>query len=97
MLAGHSQGSLHLTRLLRDRVASTPLAKRIVAAYVVGWPVSRTVDLPLMGLPECTAPDQAGCILSWQTFGETCRSGADHRYVRRVDGLHRRAAQGIRR
>ena len=70
VLAGHSQGALHVSRLLRDRVANTPLAKRIVAAYVVGWPVSRTVDLPRMGLPECAGPDQAGCILSWQSFGE---------------------------
>ncbi|WP_066793935.1 DUF3089 domain-containing protein [Sphingomonas soli] len=70
VLAGHSQGALHLTRLLTDRVAGTPLAKRIVAAYVVGWPVSITADLPKLGLPACAAPDQAGCILSWQSFGE---------------------------
>ena len=70
ILAGHSQGALHLTRLLKDRVAGTPLAKRIVAAYVVGWPISRTADLPALGLPECTKPDQTGCILSWQSFGE---------------------------
>ena len=70
ILAGHSQGSLHLTRLIRDHVAGTPLARRVVAAYIVGWPVSRTADLPVMGLPECTAADQAGCILSWQSFAE---------------------------
>ena len=70
ILAGHSQGALHLTRLLRDRVAGKPLAKRIVAAYVVGWPVSQTADLPALGLPECTAADQSGCILSWQSFAE---------------------------
>ena len=70
ILAGHSQGAFHLARLLRERVAGTPLARRIVAAYVVGWPVSRTVDLPRMGLPECARPTQAGCILSWQSFGE---------------------------
>ena len=70
ILAGHSQGALHLTRLLHERIAGTPLAKRIVAAYVVGWPVSKTADLPRMGLPECATADQAGCILSWQSFAE---------------------------
>jgi hypothetical protein len=70
ILAGHSQGSLHLTRLLQERVAGKPLARRIVAAYVVGWPVSRATDLAALGLPECTAPDQSGCLLSWQSFGE---------------------------
>jgi hypothetical protein len=70
ILAGHSQGAYHLARLLADRVAGTPLAKRIVAAYVVGWPVSIAADLPKMGLPACSGPDEAGCILSWQSFGE---------------------------
>lgn len=70
ILAGHSQGALHLSRLLKDRVAGQPIARRIVAAYVVGWPISRTADLPEMGLPECRRADQAGCILSWQSFGE---------------------------
>ncbi len=70
ILAGHSQGALHLERLLREKVAGKPIAKRIVAAYVVGWPVSTTADLPALGLPACTAVDQAGCILSWMSFAE---------------------------
>ena len=70
ILAGHSQGALHLTHLLKDRVAGTPLARRIVAAYVVGWPISLTTDLPALGLPPCTAAAQRGCILSWQSFAE---------------------------
>lgn len=70
VLAGHSQGALHLMHLLKDRVAGQPLAKRVAAAYVVGWPVSQTYDLPAMGLPACTAPEQSGCVLSWSSFGE---------------------------
>ncbi|WP_448661089.1 DUF3089 domain-containing protein [Sphingomonas sp. CJ20] len=70
ILAGHSQGALHLSRLMVDRIAGTPLAKRVVAAYIVGWPISVTADLPRMGLPACARADQAGCILSWQSFGE---------------------------
>lgn len=70
ILAGHSQGALHLERLLRERIAGKPIAKRIVAAYVVGWPISRKADLPALGLPACTAPGQSGCLLSWLTFGD---------------------------
>lgn len=70
ILAGHSQGGFHLSRLLKERVAGAPLAKRIIAAYVIGWPVPLTADLPAMGLPACAAPDQTGCILSWQSFAE---------------------------
>ena len=70
ILAGHSQGALHLTRLLRERIAGKPIARRIVAAYVIGWPVSRTTDLAAIGLPECVRADQSGCLLSWQSFAE---------------------------
>lgn len=70
IIAGHSQGTLHLLRLLRERVAGKPIARRIVAAYLVGWPVSVTADLPALGLPACVKADQAGCILDWQSFAE---------------------------
>ena len=70
ILAGHSQGSLHLTNLLKDRVAGTPLANRVVAAYVVGWPVSVDTDVPEMGLDICAAPEQTRCMLSWESYAE---------------------------
>lgn len=75
VLAGHSQGALHLIHLLKDRVAGTPLAKRIVGAYPIGWPISVEHDLPLMGLPACTAPGQAGCIMNWSSFAEPADPG----------------------
>ncbi|MEO7240280.1 MAG: DUF3089 domain-containing protein [Sphingomicrobium sp.] len=70
VLAGHSQGALHLMRLLKDRVAGTPLQRRIAAAYVVGWPLSVTADVPALGLPPCATAEQSGCILSWLSFAE---------------------------
>jgi hypothetical protein len=80
ILAGHSQGSLHLNRLLAQRIAGRPEAARIVAAYLPGWPVSVDADLPALGLPACAAPGQAGCILSWMSFAEP----ADGALVRAV-------------
>ena len=68
VLAGHSQGALHLSRLLIDR--RDILKDRLVAAYVVGWPVSVSADLPATGLQPCTRPDQTACVLSWMSFGE---------------------------
>lgn len=73
VLAGHSQGALHLSRLLRDRRAQ--LGGRLVAAYVVGWPLSATADLPAMGHPACASTTQLGCILSWQSFAEPANPG----------------------
>lgn len=66
ILAGHSQGSLHLLRLLAERKAA--LNGRLVAAYIVGWPVGVASDLPPTGLQPCNSPDLTGCVLSWQSF-----------------------------
>lgn len=70
VLAGHSQGALHLMHLLQDEVKGTPVAGRIVAAYMIGWPVSPAHDLPQTGIPACAAPEQTGCALSWMSFAE---------------------------
>lgn len=75
ILAGHSQGSMHLMRLLKERIAGKPIARRIVAAYVAGWPVPLRADLPALGLPACTAQAESGCILSWQSFAEPAGYG----------------------
>ncbi|MDD3797738.1 MAG: DUF3089 domain-containing protein [Novosphingobium sp.] len=70
VLAGHSQGALHMIHLLRDKVAGTPLARRIAGAYLIGWPISLDHDLPELGLPPCTAAAQTGCVVSWMSYAE---------------------------
>lgn len=70
VLAGHSQGALHLLRLLREDVAGKPLARRIAAVYAVGWPISVQHDLAALGMPPCDKPPQAGCVMSWSTYAE---------------------------
>lgn len=70
VLAGHSQGSLHLLRLLASRIAGTELQQRIAMVYAIGWPVSLDHDLPKLGLPACKGTDDAGCVMSWVTFAE---------------------------
>ncbi|MGQ0588468.1 MAG: DUF3089 domain-containing protein [Sphingosinicella sp.] len=70
ILAAHSQGSLHLMRLLQERLRGAPEAERIVGAYVVGWPVSESADMPAIPLPGCRTATQARCLLSWQSFSE---------------------------
>lgn len=70
VIAGHSQGALHLKRLLAEEVRGAPVAERLAAAYLIGWPVSVQHDLPGLGFPACATADQAGCILSWSSFAE---------------------------
>lgn len=68
VLAGHSQGAYHLKRLLADKVRGTPLARRIVAVYAIGWLIETQTDLPAMGLPACAAAEQTGCVISYLSF-----------------------------
>jgi hypothetical protein len=75
VLAGHSQGALLIDELLRKRIAGTPLQARIAMAYPVGWPISVQHDLQALGLPACTTPDQAGCIVTWSSFAEPADPG----------------------
>ena len=75
VIAGHSQGALHVIRLLRQRIAGTPLEDRVAAVYAVGWPISVEHDLPALGLPACATPDQGGCIASWSSFAEPADPG----------------------
>ena len=73
ILAAHSQGSLHLLRLMAERKGA--MNERLVAAYVGGWPVGLASDLPATGSPACTAPKQTACVLSWQSFKEPANTG----------------------
>ena len=70
IIAGHSQGSLHLLRLLRERIKGRPVEDRIAAVYAVGWPISIDHDLPVLPLPACERANEAGCILSWVSFAD---------------------------
>ena len=69
VLVGHSQGALMVRRLLQEHVRGTPLAARMVAAYVVGVAVLEgDFAHDLAGLLPCRGEDDTGCVLSWNTF-----------------------------
>ena len=87
VLAGHSQGAFLLRRLLRDRIAGTPLARRVAAASVIGWQVSLDHNLPLMGLPACDDPDQASCVMSWLSVADPAGTGQLMKAYARRSGL----------
>ncbi|MET1755343.1 DUF3089 domain-containing protein [Novosphingobium sp. RD2P27] len=88
VLAGHSQGAFHLLRLIRDHVVATPVASRIVAAYVIGWPVSTERDLPKMNMPVCQEPTSTGCIVSWISFADPAEAQMLMKAYARRPGLN---------
>jgi len=62
ILAGHSQGSQHGARLLRERIVGSPEQTHLVAAYLVGFAI--TAD-DVGGVPICDSPEQTGCVIGW--------------------------------
>jgi hypothetical protein len=65
ILAGHSQGSTHLTLLLKDFFDGKDLKNQLVAAYLPGIGLKKNEfgTIPLM-----TSPNQIGGFVSWNTF-----------------------------
>jgi hypothetical protein len=64
ILASHSQGSLHATRLIQERLAARfDLRRQLVAAYAVGATLPNAADLT--GLPVCSSRAQTGCLIGW--------------------------------
>ena len=87
VLAGHSQGAGHILRLWRERIAGTPLERRVAMVYAIGWPVSVAHDLPRLGLPACTSAGQAHCLVDWSSFAEPADPGLMLEAYRRSPGL----------
>ena len=73
VLAGHSQGSHHLDRLIEEEVTGTPLEDRLVAAYPIGFAVDTS-----NGLPTCEHATQTRCQVSWNTMaGGSCEGACE--------------------
>lgn len=66
VIAGHSQGSMHAQRLLKEFFDGQPLQKQLVEAYIIGFPTYVT-QFQFLKLSE-SAEDFGGYI-SYSTFG----------------------------
>jgi hypothetical protein len=72
VLIGHSQGSVHLLKLLAEEIEGKPEAKRMLSAMLLGWavevPEGKTVGGSLKSTPLCTRIGQTGCVITYMTF-----------------------------
>ncbi len=81
IIASHSQGTFHAFRLIKERIDGTPLADRMVAAYILGGNVQdKDVDA-LKTVHACNSPTDLHCINHWATWGE---GGSPH-----IDAAHK--------
>lgn len=65
ILAGHSQGTTHGMRLLKEYFDGTSLQSRLVVAYLPGIPIPK--DLYTV-IPICNTPDDLNCVNSWRSY-----------------------------
>lgn len=66
ILAGHSQGAYHIARLIEERIDGTPLARRMVAAYPIGYNLSEgDFGRTYKNVRPCAKPRQTGCVVQW--------------------------------
>ena len=72
VLIGHSQGSIHLLKLLAEEIEGRPEAKRMLSAILLGWPVEvpegKLVGGSLKSTPLCSKVGETGCVITYMTF-----------------------------
>lgn len=73
IIAGHSQGSHHARRLLKEVIDTSDLHQRMVAAYMIGSiiiPVSPSWLASLDHISACQSEDDLHCVIAWDTMPE---------------------------
>ena len=76
IIAGFSQGSEHALHLIKDVLAEPKIAKRLVAAYLIGWCVT---DMDLRGNPQlkpAKGEKDTGVFVSWNTEAKDVTNSA---------------------
>ena len=65
IIAGHSQGTYHAKRLLKEFFDGTELGERLVTSYLLGWGV---YDGDFETLKACESKGDVNCYCSWMTY-----------------------------
>lgn len=71
-IAGHSQGCVHGIRLLEDEIDNAECRERLVAAYLLGFQLpDEKFGASICNVKKCTGRFDVGCIISWDTYGDS--------------------------
>ena len=75
VLIGHSQGTIHLSRLLSEEIENGPAAGRMLSALLIGFnvevPEGEVVGGTFARTPLCTRAGQTGCVVTYVSFRAT--------------------------
>jgi len=65
IIASHSQGTVHATRLIKEFFDGKELQKHLVAAYIIGIATPKNI---FANIKPCESPTQTGCFIAYTTF-----------------------------
>ena len=71
IVASHSQGTHHGARLLKDKIDGTPLAERLVAAYIIGGGIGSAQFDEMQQIDICDDATDLQCAVHWDTYSES--------------------------
>lgn len=90
VLLGHSQGAMHLTKLVREEFDGKPLQGQLVSAILLGANVQVPPGLNQGGdfkaIPLCRADNQTGCVITYSSFRDTDPPGQGALFGQGVNG-----------
>ncbi|MBT8219750.1 MAG: DUF3089 domain-containing protein [Bacteroidia bacterium] len=98
VLASHSQGTLHMMRLLHERIENSDLRHRMIATYAIGFQFPRSqFGTKFKNIKICEGATDSGCVIAYDTF--SFKGGPLH-VIDRIEvwdgpGWKRRAHQAV--
>lgn len=65
IIASHSQGTVHATRLIKEFIDGKSLQKQFIAGYLIGIATPKNT---FSNISPCSSANQTGCFVAWTTF-----------------------------
>ena len=70
IIAAHSQGAGHCTRLLKENLDASSARDRFIAAYLIGAGIcEKRYNLEVKNIPTAQSAGQTGCLIAFDTVG----------------------------
>jgi DUF3089 family protein len=89
VLIGHSQGSVVLTKLIRDEIDGKPVQARLISALLLGInlpvPQGKDVGGAFQHVPLCHAASETGCVITYVSFRASYPPPAGGRFGKVAD------------
>ncbi len=87
LLIGHSQGADMVLQLLKTEIIDKPVEAQVVGVHAIGFTAHADADGTIGGMPVCSAPGEAGCLVNYESFRAAAEPPAASRFgLKAADG-----------